>query len=183
MNRWSRGPTWHIKHFHVGWVSLSFDPDLSLVVSVYTYWLPHTRSSPGWITCCCAVLRSLLCSTSVVAVITKHYQTITHSSLHQTLAYKSCNSLKTLLCCCSLLGEVGEMCLLYHIVRWRVNRICVDFLLIVLTWGLGSDPSTGAAQMERLYRPQKTETAARDWIISQKIYSIICLRVHQPSSF
>ena len=82
MNRWSRGPTWHIKHFHVGWVSLSFDPDLSLVVSVYTYWLPHTRSSPGWITCCCAVLRSLLCSTSVVAVITKHYQTITHSSLH-----------------------------------------------------------------------------------------------------
>ena len=82
MNRWSRGPTWHIKHFHVGWVSLSFDPDLSLVVSVYTYWLPHTRSSPRWITCCCAVLRSLLCSTSVVAVITKHYQTITHSSLH-----------------------------------------------------------------------------------------------------
>lgn len=61
------------------------------------------------------------------------------------------------------------MCLLYHIVRLRVNRICVDFLLIVLTWGLGSDPSTGAAQMERLYGPQKTETAAQDWITSEYI--------------
>lgn len=56
------------------------------------------------------------------------------------------------------------MCLLYHIVRWRVNRICADFLLIVLTWGLGSDPSTGAAQMEKpasFYQPQKQRQLLR----------------------
>lgn len=63
------------------------------------------------------------------------------------------------------------MCLLYHIVRWRVNRICVDFLLIVLTWGLGSDPLTGAVQMERpvlLYQPKK-----------KKKYRDSCVRLDQ----
>lgn len=58
----------------------------------------------------------------------------------------------------------GEMCLLCHIVRWRVNRICVDFLLIVLTWGLGSVPWTAAAQMERpvlLHQPEKQRQLLR----------------------
>ena len=85
--------------------------------------------------------------------------------------------LNTLLCCCSLLGKRREMCLLYHIVRWRVNRICVDFLLIVLTWGLGSDPATGAAQMERhvplLSASENTDSCRSAWIKSEN-YSTIC---------
>lgn len=64
-----------------------------------------------------------------------------------------------------LLLNVGKAggCLLCHIVRWRVNRICVDFLFIVLTCELGSEPLTSAAQMERPvphYQPQKIETDA-----------------------
>lgn len=72
------------------------------------------------------------------------------------------------------------MFLMHHIVRRRVNRICVDFLLIVLTWGSGSVPSTGAAQMERpvtylLSALRKTEAAAHGWIKSHK-YGTICRR-------
>lgn len=43
--------------------------------------------------------------------------------------------------------KMREMCLTYHIVMWSVNRICVDFLLIVLIWGLRS-VAPPPAQME-----------------------------------
>lgn len=38
--------------------------------------------------------------------------------------------------CPAVCGKTREMCLMYHIGMWRVNRICVDFLLIVLICGL-----------------------------------------------
>lgn len=54
----------------------------------------------------------------------------------------------------------------------RINRICVNFLLIVLTWGLVSVSMTGVAQMEGpvpLYQPHKTKTAAQSWVTSEKL--------------
>lgn len=52
---------------------------------------------------------------------------------------KSCVSFKYSIVLFLIDGKRGG-CLLYHIVRQRVNRICVGFLLIVLTL-LGSEPS------------------------------------------
>lgn len=83
---------------------------------------------------------------------------IVHPSLKH--AFKSITSLTYHIVLLPTVGK-GRGCLLYHIVSLQVNRICLDFLHIVLTWRLGSEPLTGAAQMERgapLY-----QTAAFMW--------------------
>lgn len=78
-------------------------------------------------------------------------------------AFKSTISLTYHIVLLPTVGK-GRGCLLYHIVSLQVNRICLDFLLIVLTWRSGSEPLTGAAQMERgapLYQPGNTGAAAQ----------------------
>lgn len=88
-----------------------------------------------------------------------HYFTMSTIIVHLSLkhVFKSSISLTYYIVLLPTVGK-GRGCLLYHIVSWWVNRICLDFLLIVLTWRLESEPLTGAAQMERgapLYQPHK----------------------------
>lgn len=70
---------------------------------------------------------------------------IVHPSLKH--AFKSFTSLTYHIVLLPTVGK-GRGCLLYHIVSLQVNRIRLDFLHIVLTWRSGSEPLTGAAQME-----------------------------------
>lgn len=66
---------------------------------------------------------------------------IVHPSLKH--AFKSFTSLTYHIVLLPTVGK-GRGCLLYHIVSLQVNRICLDFLHIVLTWRSGSEPLTGA---------------------------------------
>ncbi len=92
---------------------------------------------------------------------------------------QSCISFKYPIVLLFIVGKGGK-CVYCIIVRLRVNRICVDFLLIVLTWGLGSDPSTGAAQMERpvpLYQPQKQRQLLdqiKKYSLSENLLALLC---------
>lgn len=73
------------------------------------------------------------------------------------------------------------MCLLYHIVRWKVNRIYVDFLLIVLT--LGELSSVFTAWMERpvlFYQSQK-QIAGLIRKLHHKLFDDVVVKIKQKS--